>query len=89
MLGGHRIAEDIAAMSYGKAIYVISPLMTHLDPEKRARLFRYLADEYTGFEDSIRGVLRTAEGSGEPAGVSQVFPEPHPSSHTAEVSASS
>lgn len=57
MLAERRIAKDIAAMSYGKAIHVLSPLVVALGPSKREAVWRYLADEYAGFDASIERLI--------------------------------
>ena len=57
MLVESRIARDIAAMAHGKAIYALSPVVAALGPDQREVVFRYLADEYVGFDVSIQRLI--------------------------------
>ena len=52
-----RLARDIAAMAYGKAIHALSPLVAALGPDRRELVFRYLADEYEDFDSSIERLI--------------------------------
>lgn len=55
-----RVARDIAGMAFGKALFALSPVVAALGPDQREVVFRYLADEYVGFDKSIQ---RLAEAS--------------------------
>ena len=62
MITQRNVAKDIAAMAYGKAVYALAPVVAAVGPEQREAVFRYLANEYVGFDESIQRLVEAAKG---------------------------
>ena len=59
MLTAKNQARDVAAMSFGKSLNALAPVLAMIAPEKRETVYRYLAREYEGFDRSIERLMES------------------------------
>ena len=55
-----KLAREIAHLAHGKAIYALGAVLPLLPEDRRASVFRFLADEYAELADPIERLLREA-----------------------------